>query len=153
MTDPIPPRTDDEIAAAYQRFAEHGTCCDHSRGAHRPDGSCALVGIGSCSCPGWQATDPLAVLWPDAPVGRYCTQLGCTGDHTDDDPACLTPDDDVIDAEVLSSGDPLTDVVHDVLARHYPADIEGRWLDCRDELISAVRAWAAGALGIHPDPS
>lgn len=62
-------------------------------------------------------------------------------------------DAEVVDAEVGSSGDPLLDVVHDVLARHYQADGDGRWVACRDELVDAVRGWAAGALGIQVEGS
>lgn len=52
------------------------------------------------------------------------------------------PDPDALDAVIGSSGDPLLDLVHDVLARHFPADLDGRWLRARDELTDAVRAAA-----------
>ena len=56
-----------------------------------------------------------------------------------------TPDagetrDDVVEAEIGPSGDALLDLVHDVLARHFPADTDGRWVTARDELVEAIHA-------------
>lgn len=56
-----------------------------------------------------------------------------------------TPDpdetpDDVVYAEIESSGDPLLDLVHDVLARHFPDGIDDRYLSARDELVEAIHA-------------
>lgn len=121
MSHPFPDRPPGQVAGAFAALAAVGACCGHSYAGHAPDG-CRLCQIqhrtpGTGLCPGWRAADPR------------------------NDPGPPTTEDPV-DAEVESSGDPLTDAIHDVLARHYRPDAAGVWISCRDELIAAARRWA-----------
>lgn len=77
----LPERTPTQIRAAMDALAVPGDCCPHGAGLHTADGTCALVGVRQCSCPGWRPR-PLAGR---TTVGRYCTDPTCNGLHREGD--------------------------------------------------------------------
>jgi len=77
----LPRRTPSETQAATDALAAPGDCCPHGAGLHRGDGTCSLVGVGHCKCPGWRPR-PLAAR---TIIGFYCADPGCHGLHLPDE--------------------------------------------------------------------
>lgn len=116
-----PIRPPGEVAAVAAHLREQGSCCPHAHGLHGPDGACRACTVSSGPCTGWRPA--WSFVLPDSEADAPPT----------------SGDDDVLEAVIESSGDPLLDLVHDILTRHFIPDPGGRWLACRDELTTAIR--------------
>lgn len=78
-------------------------------------------------CGQWETTQPAA------------TALHLADNHREQHGTGHDPQwDGVVDAEVVSSGDPLTDLVHDVLGQHWPTFAGPGFVACRDALVTEL---------------